>query len=313
MTEISTREAYGKTLVELGKKNRDIVVLDADLAKSTMTIYFSQQFPDRFYDCGLAEQNMIGIAAGLAATGKIPFASTFAIFASCRCFDQVRMSLGQQHLNIKVVATHSGVSVGEDGASHHAIEDLALYCSLPGVQIIVPADAIETAAAVRFAAATEGPFYIRLSRPKTPIIFSDTYKFEPDKASVLKEGDDATIISMGLMVSRALEAAEMLRQDKINCRVINVHTLKPLDKDTVIKAARETGAIVTAEEHLLHGGLGSTVARLLADEKPVPMEFVGINDVYTKSGTPEELLQKNGLTAENISISVKKVIKRRYL
>jgi transketolase len=311
MAEISTRESYGKTLVELGKENKDIVVLDADLAKSTMTLYFAREFPERFFDCGLAEQNMIGIAAGFAATGKIPFASTFAIFASCRCFDQARMSLGQQHLNIKVVATHSGVSVGEDGASHHAIEDLALYGSLPGIRIIVPADAMETAAAIRFAAATTGPFYIRLSRPKTPVLFPDSYRFEPDKAPVLKEGDDVTIIAMGLMVSRALEAAEKLGQDKINCRVINVHTLKPLDTQTVIKAANETGAIVTVEEHLLHGGLGSTVARLLAGEKPVPMEFVGINDIYTKSGTPEELLQKNGLTAENIALSVKKVLKRK--
>jgi transketolase len=311
MAEISTREAYGKTLVELGKENKDIVVLDADLAKSTMTMYFAQEFPRRFFDCGLAEQNMIGIAAGLAATCKIPFASTFAIFASCRCFDQARMSLGQQHLNIKVVATHSGVSVGEDGASHHAIEDLALYGSLVGIRIIVPADAIETAAAIRFAANNDGPFYIRLSRPKSPVIFPDNYKFNPDKAIMLREGSDATIIAMGLMVSRALEAAEMLQKEKINCRVINIHTFKPLDKQTILQAARETGAIVTVEEHLLHGGLGSEVSRILASENPTPVEFIGINDVYTKSGTPEELLQSNGLTAENIAISVKKVVKRK--
>lgn len=311
MAEISTRESYGNTLVELGKENKQIVVLDADLAKSTMTIYFAQEFPQRFFDCGLAEQNMIGIAAGLAATGKIPFASTFAIFASCRCFDQARMSLGQQHLNIKVVATHSGVSVGEDGASHHAIEDLALYGSLPGVRIIVPSDAIETAAAIRYAAGTIGPFYIRLSRPKTPVLFNDSYHFEPDKAPVLKKGNDVTIIAMGLMVSRALVATEMLQKENINCRVINVHTLKPLDTQTIVKAAVETGAIVTVEEHLLHGGLGSEVSRVLAGERPVPMEFVGINDVYTKSGTPEELLQKNGLTAENIALSVKKLMKRK--
>jgi transketolase len=311
MTEVSTRESYGKTLVELGKENKDIVVLDADLAKSTMTIYFAQEFPDRFFDCGLAEQNMIGIAAGLAASGKIPFASTFAIFASCRCFDQVRMSLGQQHLNIKVVATHSGVSVGEDGASHHAIEDLALYGSLPGVRIIVPADAIETAAVIQYAANTMGPFYIRLSRPKTPVIFDNNYNFQPDKASILKDGNDATILTMGIMVNRSLEAAKMLESENINCRVINIHTLKPIDGATIIKAAGETGAIVTAEEHLLHGGLGSTVARLLATERPAPMELIGINDIYTKSGTPEELLQKTGLTSEKVVAAVKKVIKRK--
>jgi transketolase len=311
MTEISTRESYGKTLLELGKGNKDIVVLDADLSKSTMTMYFAEEFPDRFFDCGLAEQNMIGIAAGLAASGKIPFASTFAVFASSRCFDQVRMSLGQQHLNIKVVATHSGVSVGEDGTSHHAIEDLALYCSLPGVRVIVPADAIETAAVIKFAASTSGPFYVRLSRPKTAVIFSDDYVFQPDKAPVLKDGTDASIIAMGLMVQRALEAAEKLRNENIHCRVINVHTLKPIDKETVLKAAGETKAIVTAEEHLLHGGLGSTIARILAAENPVPMEFIGINDVYTKSGTPEELMKANGLTSENIALAVRKVIKRK--
>src|SRR4030042_5149425 len=235
MTEAATREAYGRTLVEMGKANRDIVVLDADLAKSTMTIYFASEFPDRFFDCGLAEQKMIGIAAVFAASGKIPFASTFAVFASSRCFDQVRMSLGQQHLNIKVVATHSGVSVGEDGASHQAIEDLALYCSLPGVNVIVPADAIQTAAVVRYDANTEGPFYIRLNRPKLPVIYKSDYQYSFGKGETLRNGNDITVIATGIMVARALEAADNLEKSNIHCRVINMHTLKPIDEDAVIR------------------------------------------------------------------------------
>ncbi|HJX04075.1 MAG TPA: transketolase family protein [Dehalococcoidia bacterium] len=311
MTEAATREAYGRTLVEMGKANRDIVVLDADLAKSTMTIYFAREFPDRFFDCGLAEQNMIGIAAGFAASGKIPFASTFAVFASSRCFDQVRMSLGQQHLNIKVVATHSGVSVGEDGASHQAIEDLALYCSLPGVNVIVPADAIQTAAAVRYAANTEGPFYIRLNRPKLPIIYESDYKFNFGKGETLRDGNDITVIATGIMVARALEAADNLEKSNIHCRVINMHTLKPIDEDAVIRAARETEAIITAEEHLLHGGLGSMVAQIVCRESPVRMAFIGINDKYTKSGKPEELLTRNGLTSQNIEKTVLSMVAKK--
>ncbi|PIP48407.1 MAG: transketolase, partial [Chloroflexi bacterium CG23_combo_of_CG06-09_8_20_14_all_45_10] len=221
MVEVSTRETYGKTLVELGKENKDIIVLDADLSPSTMTHFFAREFPDRFFDCGLEEQNMICIAAGLAASGKTVFASTFAVFASCRCFDQLRMCLSQPRLNVKVVATHGGISVGEDGTSHHAIEDLALYCSLPGFTVVVPADAIETAGAVKVAAATYGPFYIRLSRPKTPLVYPESYHFTLGKAVTMRQGGDATIIALGIMVARALEASDILARQGIDCRVIN--------------------------------------------------------------------------------------------
>ncbi len=308
--ELSTREAYGKFLVELGKKNENIVVLDADLSRSTMTKYFAQAFPERFVECGLAEQNMFGIAAGLAASGKIPFVSTFAVFAACRCFDQVRVSIAQPRLNVKIVATHGGITVGEDGASHHAIEDLALYCALPSFTVIVPADAIETVRAVEAAAAIEGPFYIRLGRPKFPAVYTDDYRFEVGKAVTLKEGDDATIIACGVMVSKSLEAAANLASQGISCRVLNMPTLKPLDETSILKAAAETGGIVVAEEHLLDGGLGSRVAQVVAKERPVPMQFIGLK-TYAKSGKPEELLQKHGLTAKDIEQAVKVIIARK--
>jgi transketolase len=311
MAEASTRETYGKTLVELGRQNKDIVVLDADLSPSTMTSFFAREFPDRFFDCGLEEQNMIGIAAGLAASGKIVFVSSFAIFASCRCFDQLRLCLSQPELNVKIVATHGGITVGEDGASHHAIEDLALYCALPGFTVVVPADAIEAAEAVRVAAIDHGPFYIRLSRPKTPIVYPEGYQFTLDKAVTMRQGTDATIIAVGIMVAEALEAADILARQGIDCRVINMHTLKPLDEAAVVKAASETGAIVVAEEHLAQGGLGSRVAQTVAKEKPVPMEFVNLGDKYAMSGKAEELLQRYGLTARDIEESVKSAVKRK--
>jgi transketolase len=310
-TEVSTREIYGKTLVELGKQNKDIVVLDADLSPSTMTHFFAREFPDRFFDCGLEEQNMIGIAAGLAATGKIVFASTFAIFASCRCFDQLRMCLSQMGLNVKIVATHGGITVGEDGTSHHAIEDLALYCALPGFTVIVPADAIETAEAVRLAAATYGPFYIRLSRPKTPLVYQENYHFTLGKAVTMRQGKDVTIIAMGIMVAKALEAADILAKQGIDCRVINMPTVKPLDEGVIVKAASETGAIVMAEEHLAHGGLGSRVAQVVTRERPVPMSFVNLKDRYALSGKADELLQRYGLTAKDIADAVRAVIRNR--
>ena len=313
MIEVSSRESYGKTLVELGKQNKDIVVLDADLSPSTMTHFFAQEFPHRFFNCGLEEQNMIGIAAGLAASGKTVFASTFAIFASCRCFDQVRMCLSQTGLNVKVVATHGGITVGEDGSSHQAIEDLALYCALPGFTVVVPADAIETAEAVKTAAATYGPFYIRLGRVKTPLVYSEGYHFTLGKAETIRQGKDATIIAMGIMVAKALEAAEILVNQGMDCRVINMHTLKPLGEEAIIKAASETGAIVVAEEHLAHGGLGSRVAQVVVKEKPVPMEFVNLGDRYALSGKPEELLEKYGLTAKDIKEAVKAVVKRKKI
>jgi transketolase len=246
--KVSLRNTYGKTLVELGKENNDIVVLDADLSHSTMTMHFSKEFPDRFFNCGVAEQDMIGIASGFAASGKIPFASSFAVFVPGRCFDQIRVSIAQQHLNVKLVVTHGGVTVGEDGASHQAIEDLSLVCSLPGFTVIVPADATETAKAVRTAAKLFGPFYIRLCRTESPLIYDESYQFEVGKASMLRDGADVTVIATGLIVAPAMEAADNLKLEGINCRVLNMSTLKPIDEAAIIKAAWETGAIVTAEE-----------------------------------------------------------------
>ncbi len=311
MAEASTRETYGRTLVELGRQNKDIVVLDADLSSSTMTKFFSQEFPDRFFDCGLTEQNMVGIAAGLAASGKSAFVSSFAIFISCRCFDQMRLYLSQPELNVKIVATHGGITVGEDGSSHHAIEDLALCCALPGFTVVVAADAIEAAEAIRVAASEYGPFYIRLSRPKTPIVYHEGYQFTLGKAVSMRQGKDATVIAVGIMVAKALEAADILARQGIDCRVINMHTLKPLDEAAVVKAASETGAIVVAEEHLAQGGLGSRVAQTVAKEKPVPMEFVNLGDRYASSGKAEELLQRYGLTARDIEESIKLAVKRK--
>ena len=309
--QVSLRETYGKTLVELGGENPDIVVLDADLSKSTMTHFFGSEFPDRFFDCGIAEQNMIGIAAGLAASGKTPFASTFAVFAPGRCFDQVRMSIAQPELNVKLVVTHGGISVGEDGTSHQSIEDLALIGALPGFSVIVPADAVETAQAVRVAASSYGPFYIRLGRPKLPLVFGEDYRFSLGKAATMKPGQDVTIIAIGIMVSAALEAAANLEQQDIDCRVLNMSTLKPIDEEAIIKAARETGAIVTAEEHLEHGGLGSEVAQVTGSHQPRPLEFVAITDTYGQSGKDSELLKRYGLTAEGIEAAVRSVIARK--
>jgi transketolase len=308
---VATREAYGRTLVALGRENPNIVVLDADLSKSTMTLYFAKEFPNRFFDCGIAEQNMIGIAAGLAASGKIAFASTFAVFATGRCFDQLRMSVSQPRLNVKVVATHGGISVGEDGLSHHAIEDVALACSLPGFNVVVPADAEETAQAIRAVAATPGPFYVRLGRPKVPRVSKDGYQFVLGEAALLREGHDITIIANGIMVAAALDAAENLAKQGIDCRVLNMATIKPLDIEAVTKAAAETGAIVTAEEHLEHGGLGARVAQVVVQHHPVPISFVAIKDMYAQSGTPEELLRRYGLTATDIEKAVKATVLRK--
>ena len=308
---VSLREAYGKTLVELGRENPDIVVLDADLSPSTMTYFFAKEFPDRFFDCGIAEQNMVTIAAGLAASGKIPFASTFAVFAPGRSFDQIRMSIAYSRLNVKLVVTHGGISVGEDGASHHSVEDLALIGSLPGFTVIVPADAFETAQAVRTAAASNGPFYIRLCRPKLPLVYNQDYRFELGKAVTMRQGKDATIIAIGVMLSPALEAADNLSRQGIDCRVLNMPTLKPVDEAAIVKAAGETGAIVTAEDHLEHGGLGSIISQVVARRHPVPMEFVAVKDTYAKSGKATELLQRYGLTAKDIEQAVREVVKKK--
>ena len=309
--EVSLRETYGRTLVELGGENPDIVVLDADLSHSTMTGYFADKFPERYFNCGIAEQNMVGIAGGLAASGKIPFASTFAIFAVGRCFDQMRLSIAQPRLNVKLVVTHGGISVGEDGVSQQAIEDLALICSLPGFTVIVPADSIETAQAIRAAAAHFGPFYIRLCRPKLPLVYDQNYRFKLGKAVVMRQGGDVTIIALGLMVKAALEAAESLKGEGIDCRVLNMPTLKPIDEAAITQAAAETGAIVTAEEHLEQGGLGSAVARVVAKHQPVPMELVAIKDTYAQSGKPAELFERYGLTPKDIERGVKSALKRK--
>lgn len=311
LQEVSLRETYGKTLVELGRENSDIVVLEADLSPSTMTHFFASELPERFFDCGIAEQNMVSIAAGLAVSGKIPFASTFAVFVPGRCFDQIRMSIAQPGLNVKLVATHGGISVGEDGTSHQSIEDLALITSLPGFTVVVPADAIETAQAVRAAASSYGPFYIRLCRPKMPLVYNDDYRFNLGKAVTMRQGEEVTIIAIGIMVVAALEAADNLKREGIDCCVLNMPTLKPLDEAIIIKAATDTGAIVTAEEHLEHGGLGSLVAQVVAKYHPVPMGFVAIKDTYAKSGKAAELLQRYGLTAKDIEQAVRSVIKRK--
>lgn len=307
----STRQAYGLALVDLGRQDPNIVVLDADLSKSTMTCLFAKEFPDRFFDCGIAEQNMIGIAAGLAASGKTVFASTFAVFAPGRCFDQIRMSIAQPGLNVKLVTTHGGITVGEDGTSHQAIEDLALACSFPQFRVIVPADAAEAAQAVTVAAGTPGPFYIRLSRPKTPVVYPPDYRFKLGEAVTLREGKDATVIATGVMVAVALEAARNLSREGIECRVLSMSTLKPLDEDAVLRAARETGAMVAAEEHLRWGALGSAVAQVAAEKQPVPMAFIAVQDTYCESGTPDELLRKYGLTASDIEEAVRLLMTKK--
>jgi len=308
---VSMRETYGKTLVEIGRAMPDVVVLDADLCRSTMTQYFMREFPERAFDCGIAEQNMISIAGGLAASGKVPFASTFAVFVPGRCFDQIRMSVAQPKLNVKLVTTHAGLSVGEDGTSHQAIEDLSLMCSLPGFRVIAPADAIETAQAVKTAAEQFGPFYIRLSRPPLPLVHPADYQFILGKAVTLRDGKDACIIAIGIMVAEALEAAQRLQTKGIECRVLNMATLKPLDEAAIVKASEDTGAIVTADEHLEQGGLGSAVARVVARCRPAPMEFVAIKDSYARSGKASELLKRYGLTAENIEQAVISVVERK--
>lgn len=307
----STRQAYGNALLELGRTNPNIVVLDADLSPSTMTCMFARDFPDRFFDCGLSEQNMISMAAGLAASGKTVFASSFAVFASSRCYDQLRICLSQTRLDVKVVATHAGITVGEDGASHQAIEDLALYCALPGFTVVVPSDAIEAAGAVKVAAATYGPFYVRLSRPATPLVHDEGYRFELGSAEVMRPGGDVTIIATGIMVAKALEAATALARDGIDTRVLNMPTLKPLDEEAIVSAAAETGAVVVAEEHLAHGGLGGRVAEVAARRRPVPMSFVNLGDVYALSGKPEELLKQYRLTEDDIYAEVHQVVQRK--
>lgn len=306
--KVATRVGYGSALAELGAKRDDFVVLDADLAAATQTGMFKKAFPERFYDCGIAEQNMMGIAAGIAATGKKVICSSFAMFAAGRAYEQVRNSIGYPHLNVIIGATHAGISVGEDGATHQCCEDIALMRTIPGMTIINPADETEAKMAVEAALDHDGPVYMRFGRLAVPVIFGDDYKFEIGKGVELKEGSDVTIIATGLMVDEAMQAHELLKAQGISARIINMHTIKPLDKEIVLKAAKETGAIVTAEEHSVIGGLGSAVAEVLAEEYPVPVVKLGVYDRFGYSGPAPKLLDEFGLRAVNIVEKAKKAI-----
>ena len=306
--KIATREAYGNALAEFAE-NYDFVVLDADLAAATKTGVFKKKYPHRFFNCGIAEGNMISVAAGIATTGQTVFASSFAMFAAGRAFEQIRNSIGYPHLNVKICATHAGISVGEDGATHQCLEDIALMRSIPGMVVINPADAVEARAAIKTAIEYKGPMYIRLGRLATPVYNDiDTYKFELGKGVCLKEGNDVTIIATGLMVDMANNAAKALEDEGINARVLNIHTIKPLDTDIIIKAAKETGAIVVAEEHNIIGGLGSAVAETVCEGFPVPVLRIGTNDVFGRSGKVPPLLEMYGLTAEKIVEKAKQAI-----
>ena len=306
--KVATRVGYGSALLELGKKRDDFIVMDADLAAATQTGMFKKEFPERFYDCGIAEQNMMGIAAGIAATGKKVIVSSFAMFAAGRAFEQIRNSIAYPHLNVIIGATHAGISVGEDGASHQCCEDIALMRSIPGMTIINPADETEAKKAVFAAIEADGPVYMRFGRLAVPVVFDDDYEFEIGKGVELKEGSDVTVIATGLMVNEALEAYELLKAEGISARIINMATIKPLDNEIVIKAAKETGAIVTAEEHSVIGGLGSAVSELLAEECPVPVVKLGVYDTFGHSGPAPKLLDEFGLRAVNIVEKVKKAI-----
>ena len=309
-TMASTRETYGRTLLEMAEEFPDIVVLGGDLNVSVFTHLWRDKYPERFFDFGPAEQNLVGVGAGLAASGKIPFVSTFAVFGVGRPFDQLRVLVAQGKLNFKLVCTHAGILTGEDGMSAHGIEDLALACSLLGFTVVCPADTVEAAQAIRAAAATEGPFYVRLSRAATPVIHSDDYRLEVGKAHVEREGSDVAIVGTGVMVSVALEAADLLAESGISARVINMHTLTPADETTLLAAARETGAVVTAEEHYIHGGLGSIVAQVLGRSHPVPLEMVALQG-YSESGKAEELMEKAGLTPKAVKQATERAISRK--
>lgn len=297
---LATREAYGKALVQLGKENKNIVVLDADLSKSTKTADFAKEYKERFINVGIAEQNLMGLSAGLASYGKIPFASTFAVFATGRAFEIIRNSICYPNLNVKIAATHAGITVGEDGGSHQSIEDIALMSSLPNMTVIVPADEAETVQVIKEAARINGPVYIRLGRLAAEDIFDENYKFEVGKGIAVKEGNDITIVTTGLTTNIALEAAKELENDNVNVRVIHMPTIKPIDEEILIKAAKETKCIITFEEHSIIGGLGDRVCSVTSLKSPVKVRKVGIEDTFGQSGTPKELLQHYGLTKENI-------------
>ena len=309
VTKIATRVSYGNALVELAKEHDDVYVLDADLAAATQTAIFKKEFPERHIDCGIAECNMIGIAAGLAATGKVPFASSFAMFAAGRAFEQVRNSVGYPHLNVKIGATHAGISVGEDGATHQCNEDIALMRTIPGMVILNPSDDIEAKAAVKAAAAMEGPVYMRFGRLAVPVINDEDYKFEIGKGKVLREGTDVAIIANGLCVAESLDAAEKLAAEGINAQVINMATVKPLDTELVLEAAKATGKVVTVEEHSVIGGLGSAVCDVLSEQLPTPVLKIGVNDVFGHSGPAVELIKEFGLDGDSIAAKVKEFVK----
>lgn len=306
-----TRNAFGESLLEIGRENDNLVVVDGDVGNSTRTEYFGDEFPERFFNVGIAESNLVGVASGLAMSGKDVLAASFACFLLCNAYDQIRMSVAFPNVNVKLMGSHSGISIGEDGPSQMAIEDIALATSFPNFTVLVPADAPSTKAATRAMFGHNGPVYLRTGRPKVPLVYEDGFDFKIGKANQLREGGDLTIIACGLMVAAALEAAAELEKQGVNARVLDMHTLKPLDVDAVERAARETGAIVTAEEHLLQGGLGAGVARAASERHPVPMEFVGIQDTYAGSGKPQELLEKYGLTPKHIQAAAEKVLRRK--
>ena len=306
----ATRDSYGEALVELGQENPNIVVFDADLAGATKTGVFKKAFPDRFFDCGIAEGNMMVAAAGVSTCGYIPFASTFAMFAAGRAYEQIRNSIGYPHLNVKIGATHAGISVGEDGATHQCNEDIALMRTIPGMVVINPADDVEAKAAVKAAAAYVGPVYLRFGRLAAPI-FNDatTYKFEMGKGITLRDGKDLTIVATGILVGEAIKAGELLASDGIDARIINIHTIKPIDKELMLKASRETGRILTCEEHSVIGGLGAAVMEAIAEEAPCKVSRLGVNDQYGHSGPGAKLLEEYGFTAENIAARAKELLK----
>lgn len=305
---LATREAYGNTLAEL-KDNENVVVLEADLGHATKSLKFKEVCPQRFFNMGIAEADMIGTAAGLAACGKVPFASTFSVFATGRAFDQVRNSVCYPNLNVKIVGTHAGITVGEDGGTHQAIEDIALMRSLPNMSIVVPSDDVETRAAVLAAAAYKGPMYLRMARVASPTYHNDSYVFTLGKGEIIREGSDLTIIACGLMVMKAMEAAEQLAKEGVSVRVINMHTIKPLDHKLVIESAEKTGKIITVEEANILGGLGSAVCETVSEYCPVPVKRIGVRDIFGKSGNPDKLLQEYGLTAEHIIEEARKLCK----
>ena len=308
---MATREAFGRALVELGRENKDIVAIDADLSKSTFTHLFAKEFPERFVSCGIAEANMCGVAAGLAASGKIPFAASFSCFVMNKGFEQLRVTAAYPYANVKIVGTHSGISIGEDGPSQMSVEEVSLACSLAGFVVLAPADEVAARALVRAAAEHFGPVFIRTGRPKAPVVYSPEQRFEIGKAIEVIAGSDVTLIANGLLVAEAIRAQEALEGEGVSARVIDMHTVKPLDRETIRKAAFETGAMVVAEEHLVDGGLGVRVAQVVAETHPCPMEFVGLPDRYAESGTTEGLLDKYGLLARDVLAAARKALSRK--